>query len=449
MKVTQLMAALAAMCISTAVEARLVARIPQATRSVVLPADGMSPRPTVPPSMHELLRRQDSTSYKLTMAVAPDNTCGYISGNASWAYTCGPSATCGLVFSQPTHSGVVMCYNDGGSNFRFGCMDYNDIVSSSKCGDSCAQDTLVLKCTNAASKFCNTIAFPGGITDYWCAAISDSLANQAFTTFAGQTISRSYFTITQTGSSTSLLNTKQTGKSTIGDPTPSGALSKTSSAAATTSTDGSGNSDSSDKDNSGGGGGGGGKKTPVAAIVGGVVGGVAAIGIAGIIAFFCLRRGKKQADAGKTASPPMEQSPVQHPSVPPPSMMQQQQQQPGPHTSYYNPNYAPSVQSYLPPNQQYPQTMPPPLGGYYPAAADPSLAPTSPTASHMTHMTDPRTNSTSPGVPQWGGYPAPGPGPQQQQQPPPPHGFQPQQPVIYEASAQTSDNHRGQMHELN
>lgn len=145
MKVSQLVAALAAICSSTAVDARLVARVPQATRSVVLPADGMSPKPTVPPSMHELLRRQDSTSYKLTMAVAPDNTCGYISGNASWAYTCGPSATCGLVFSQPTHSGLVMCYNDGGSNFRFGCMDYNDIFTSSKCGDACAQDTLVLK----------------------------------------------------------------------------------------------------------------------------------------------------------------------------------------------------------------------------------------------------------------------------------------------------------------
>ncbi|GJN74246.1 wnt and FGF inhibitory regulator domain-containing protein [Purpureocillium lilacinum] len=441
MKVSQLVAALAAICSSTAVDARLVARVPQATRSVVLPADGMSPKPTVPPSMHELLRRQDSTSYKLTMAVAPDNTCGYISGNASWAYTCGPSATCGLVFSQPTHSGLVMCYNDGGSNFRFGCMDYNDIFTSSKCGDACAQDTLVLKCTNSASKFCNTIAFAGGITDYWCAALSDSVVNRAFTTFSGQTSSRSYFTITQTGSSTSLLNTKQTGNSDIGNPTPSGTPSKTSSTAATTSTSGSSDSDGSDKGNSGGGGGG--KKTPVGAIVGGVVGGVAAIGIAGIIAFFCLRRNKKQADAGKTASPPMDQSPVQQPSVPP-NMVQQQQ--PGPHTSYYNPNYPPPVQGYPSPNQQYPQNTPPPPGAYYPAA-DPSLNPTSPTGSHMTHMTDPRTNSTSPGVPQWGGsYPAPVPGQQQPQQPP--HGFQPQQPVIHEAPAQTSENHRGQMHEL-
>ena len=43
MKVSQLVAALAAICSSTAVDARLVARVPQATRSVVLPADGMSP----------------------------------------------------------------------------------------------------------------------------------------------------------------------------------------------------------------------------------------------------------------------------------------------------------------------------------------------------------------------------------------------------------------------
>ncbi|KAJ6439630.1 wnt and FGF inhibitory regulator domain-containing protein [Purpureocillium lavendulum] len=430
MKASQLMAALATL--ATTADARLVARVPKVTQSVALPSDGISPRPTAPPSMHELLRRAESSSYKLTMAVAPDNTCGYISANVSWAYTCGPQATCGLVMSQPTHSGLVMCYNEGGSNFRFGCMDYNDIFSSNKCDDTCDKDTLVLKCTNTLSKFCNTIAFPGGITDYWCAAISDSAVNRAFTTYKGQTVTRSYFTITQTGSSTSLLNTKQTGNSDIGAPTPSGTPTQSSSAAASST------SGSASDDNSNEGSGGGKKKTPVGAIVGGVVGGVAAIGVAGIVAFLCLRRNKKQADAGKATGPSADNSPVQQPGVPQ-SMVQQQ---PGQHQSYYNPNYTP-VQGYPSPNQQYPHTTPPPPGAYYPVA-DPSQHPTSPSGSHMT---DPRTNSTSPGVPQWGpgGYPAPAPAPGHHQ---PPAGFQPQQPVIHEAPNQPSDNHRGEMHEL-
>jgi hypothetical protein len=145
MKVPGLFAALTAL-LSTGVDARNLGRLPEATHSVVLPLDGMTPKPTPPPGLHELVRRQDgASSYAVTMAVAPDNTCGYISGNPSLAYTCDASATCGLALSQPTHSGAVICFDANGSNLRFGCVDYNAFYSSSSCDSSCAQDTLVLK----------------------------------------------------------------------------------------------------------------------------------------------------------------------------------------------------------------------------------------------------------------------------------------------------------------
>ena len=62
---------------------------PQATDRVIIPSNAQTPRPTAPPiPHHELLKRQisgsasSSGSYGDTVFVAPDNTCGYVSGLA-------------------------------------------------------------------------------------------------------------------------------------------------------------------------------------------------------------------------------------------------------------------------------------------------------------------------------------------------------------------------------
>lgn len=60
---------------------------PQATDRVIIPSDAQTPRPTLPPTLHhELFKRQvsgsasGSGSYGDTILIAPDNTCGYVSG---------------------------------------------------------------------------------------------------------------------------------------------------------------------------------------------------------------------------------------------------------------------------------------------------------------------------------------------------------------------------------
>lgn len=62
---------------------------PQATDRVIIPSDAQTPKPTLPPTPHhELFKRQvsgsasDSGSYGDTIFIAPDNTCGYVSGLA-------------------------------------------------------------------------------------------------------------------------------------------------------------------------------------------------------------------------------------------------------------------------------------------------------------------------------------------------------------------------------
>lgn len=53
---------------------------PRPTDKVVIPFDAQSPRPTNPPAVHELLRRQNSKKTTRTVISAPDNICGYFDG---------------------------------------------------------------------------------------------------------------------------------------------------------------------------------------------------------------------------------------------------------------------------------------------------------------------------------------------------------------------------------
>jgi hypothetical protein len=53
---------------------------PKATGAAKTPLDATSPRPTTPPALHEFLRRDNSNEQ--TVLIAPDNTCGYVSGQS-------------------------------------------------------------------------------------------------------------------------------------------------------------------------------------------------------------------------------------------------------------------------------------------------------------------------------------------------------------------------------
>ncbi|OAQ74295.1 transmembrane alpha-helix domain-containing protein [Pochonia chlamydosporia 170] len=423
MKSTSVLATAVA-ALSTAVQGlNMAPRAAKQTASAVLADDGISPRPTPPPGWdrfepENLFRRATTSKTPLTMMIAPDNTCGFISGSYAIPYTCGRSATCGIVQAQQTFSGMIMCFDSQAFNFRFACVD-NAMYQSSSCDHLCAENTQILKCTSTGFPYCNTIAFAGNVTDYWCNSINYSTAQFAYTTYKGETDERSYSRFVQS------LTTSAAG--TLPVPTASGGE---------TSTDSSTSSSASATQTGGNGGGGGGSSTPVGAIVGGVVGGVAAIGIGLLALFFILRR-KKNA-AGKSQPSSSDQSPMPPNATPGAPMTQ----------AYYG--GSPPPQGYPP--QQYPQNTPSPPVGYYPQGAP--MDPNSPTQSHMT---DPRMShmTTSP-APTWtNSYGTPPPG----QQPagfqpiggtPPAQGqphTQPQGPV-HEAPAQTGENHRGQMHEL-
>lgn len=149
MKTTSVLTAAVA-ALSTGVECRNLQV--RATASAALADDGITPRPTPPPGWDNfepgfLFGRQASystTKTPLTMSIAPDNTCGWISGSIAVPYTCGTGATCGIVQAQKTFSGLVMCFNSVAYNYRFSCVDSVQYQASS-CDHLCAENTQILK----------------------------------------------------------------------------------------------------------------------------------------------------------------------------------------------------------------------------------------------------------------------------------------------------------------
>ncbi|KAL7951041.1 hypothetical protein V8C42DRAFT_308355 [Trichoderma barbatum] len=383
-------AALAALL--AAADARNLNQLPRATAASDYAFDGFSPKPTEAikfPFHHAIQRRAGSSSSSAeTVYLAPDATCGFISGLAGAGYTCGVSATC-VFFTSSTAPGHVACCNSVECNARNTCINYEEFFSSSKCNDGCRLDTFTLKCTNSARPYCNTLSFPGDILDVFCNSDDFTEVLPALTTYRGQSSRRfTPLALTDDAPISSAAND-------FTSTTPSSSDSTTSSSTSTTTTPGPTTPPPKSSSNTG-------------AIVGGVVGGVAGLGLIGLGAFFFLRRKRNKKAAQQEAMaqvPPVYQDPGVQPTP----------------QSQFDPKFAAAT-------GQYPQQYPPQQGYYQTSPEGQTISPVDPRFSTAASSTSPTPS---------GGYVAPGAG-----------GFHPQENVIHEAPAQASENHRGQMHEL-
>lgn len=287
----------------------------------------------------------------------------------------------------------------------------NGLFHLSHCSSFVDFTNNIVNSTSTVAPYCNTISFPGNIMDVFCNNVNITGIQAALTTYRGES-SRTFLPLTLTGNApASTTSDASTSAGTTSSPSPS--------ASGTGGSGGSGDNGSSG-DNDNGSKNGGGSKSNTGAIVGGVVGGVGGLALIGLAVFFFLRR-KNSAAAGH--EPVSQNAPP--PVVYPAQGMQQNQQ------TYYDPKYAAATgQQPYPPNQQYGQQ------GFYPP--QPSVSPDqtmSPNGSHIDPRYSLAPSSTSPAPS--GGYAAPVAG-----------GFQPQENIIHEVPAGSSDNHRGEMHEL-
>ncbi|KAG5969875.1 hypothetical protein E4U58_000968 [Claviceps cyperi] len=337
------------------------------------------PQPTPPPGPYDfhldLVKRTVALETPLTMMVAPDNTCGWMSARVDVPFSCDSDKTCGLVLAQTTSSGAIMCFNEATQtyNLLLTCIDYRAYYSSNACDSSCIRNTFIDKCTRRSFPYCVAYAFPGNITAYRCHSSAFRGPAQTVLTswrHGGETGHKNYsklvkFVLPFSGymDFTSISDSVITASLTTTSATTSAATG-----AATGADFGSSGGNDSAKDSS---------KTPVGAIVGGVVGGVAAIGASLLIIFFCLRR-RKSRTAGTTETPPSSNQPSMQPMASL-GISMTQNQDPAFYDSHSNHGSKP-LQTYPASAQQYLRMTPSPQGGYL---SQTSLDSSSPTVSKI------------------------------------------------------------------
>lgn len=402
------------------------------------------PQITAPPSVHELMKRQEAH----TFLVGPDNTCGYVDGISSSAYYCEESAAL-CAFMTYSDTGARACCNLSTCGFVVDCVDYRQIRTSGACDSDCMRDDVTLKCSNAATPYCGTVTFFSGIQDYYCMTTPVSSVESIYTTWVGQDDGRRFTPLVLT--------------ITTGNPDPFGTESAVGgSGSSATARPGSAPSSSPAPNNGGG-------SSNTGAIVGGVVGGLAVLALLALGIFFIVRHGKKNKPVAPPpggAYPPMAQDPHQ----PGPDGIV------SPHQSVYQnppgPTYVPSASPPPPPDQQQ-QLGYAPAPAYYPAdapgkqaqtyttyAVPPSPASPAPTDQRLSMQPPPPSTSptvTEGGAPtllsqnSGGGYQ-----PQQQQQQQHQHynGATSGATVFYESGGDAVGaggphaNHHGQFHEM-
>ncbi|KAI8955101.1 hypothetical protein F4801DRAFT_586975 [Xylaria longipes] len=416
----------------------------RATDAVVPDATFHVPEITQAPNLPALFMRDTGDQ---TVLIAPDNTCGYVSGRAGAAVTCNGDYTCALVI-QPGF-GRAGCYSGDNYGLRATCLDYNQVYLQSACDDGCLQDAYTLKCTETSASFCNTETFFSNVIDFYCNSNNISTPQQLYTTYSGQLDAKTWqeviVTPTASGSGVSGFDTATDGSIVVSFTSASEASSTTRSASGS-GNNGSGNNNNGNNNNSGSDNDNdppAEKKssTPVGPIVGGVVGGVAGLALIGLAIFFIVRHNNKK-NAAATGQP-MQQTAAAGGMAPPPAGA------PGYPPQAYNAPYGqqPYQQQTPPPQAYYPTGEQKPTGfvGLTPTGVPDRHDSTSP----VSQMSDPRY-STQPHSPtttlnsNWG--PQPG----QPGQPGSPN----VPPTVHEAGGNVvgerdyNSNHRGQFHEM-
>jgi len=402
------------------------------------------PAPTPAPVLvrdADARKRQATTSSSTTFTVtkAPDSTCGYLSGSPGVAITCENKKTC---LWEAQYVGAVFCGFEDSDPSYLRCFEREAALNPTSCNDVCQSNSFNLLCTNTASPYCRTYAYPEGVKDYRCAATPVTGVQSVLHTYSDQndrTLTVSILNgavLSPTGASASASVRSRTASSSA-ETLPTG----TRDGAASTSTVIVSPTNPSEGSSS---------AAPIGAIVGGVVGGLAVLGLLILGAFFLIRRNKKNQDLNATqpgGPPPNQQYP--YGGAPPP--MQQQQQYgnvppsesmgPVSPTSTYDPTFkghgSVSMASAIAPGQNMTQdeynrmSYAPPM---YQQGGSP------PPQQYQQQQPYPQQTPSPPVAYQQpvGGYP---PVQQQQQQ-----GYGPPQ-AVHEIGT-VADQHRGQVHEV-
>ncbi|UZP35375.1 hypothetical protein NXS19_003191 [Fusarium pseudograminearum] len=142
------------------------------------------PEPTAPPILN--LHGRAEASDQIILSIAPDSICGFISERAGASRACPVDNRCYFFPPLSQEHGGVICCSKTTCQYHATCINSREYFQSSKCDGGCEVDNYTLKCTNSRAPYCNTVAWRGNTTDYWCNDLDIKTAQSAALTYKGQ-----------------------------------------------------------------------------------------------------------------------------------------------------------------------------------------------------------------------------------------------------------------------
>ncbi|KAG8671067.1 hypothetical protein FPOAC2_04387 [Fusarium poae] len=272
-----------------AVKGSLGQKIEEPPLTIQIPGMDPSPDPTTTADITTDLKKEapSSSGDQVIVTIAPDETCGYLSGRAVLPITCENHRPC-----MWSPSLGVLCGDLANDNFdiHVRCLDREMVLDQNICNDTCVDNPVYLLCSHKSAPYCGTYAFPNGIQDFRCSSTPATRVSSVYFTYMGQENAR-FATTTYGGESVSETSTTESTTSSSSTIPPSSSSSSSSSS----------NPPPSSQNNLG-------------AIIGGAVGGFVALSLVifGIVWF--VRQSRKKSRHSIPVNQ-MEQDPLSDPNT--------------------------------------------------------------------------------------------------------------------------------------
>ncbi|PNP51113.1 hypothetical protein FNYG_15918 [Fusarium nygamai] len=268
--------------------------ISEPTQRLYVPSHDRPPAQTkmmeIPLPQHAVKRQIASSSNDVvTVTIAPDETCGWLSGRPGVPITCENHQPCMWMSSIALICGPLEDYSKWEYHLR--CYEREEALNPDVCDDVCVSGNN-LRCTETSAAYCRAYAYPDGIQDYRCVPTRETRASSVSFTYKDQK-NAGLVTATYTNSNSQTVSTEF-----VSSTTSSSSSTAPPPSSATTHPPPSPPSNSNN----------------IGAIVGGAIGGFVALSVVILAIFWFVRRSKKDGTppAQRPGSPslatPMEQT---------------------------------------------------------------------------------------------------------------------------------------------
>ncbi|KAH7489282.1 hypothetical protein HZ326_22996 [Fusarium oxysporum f. sp. albedinis] len=260
--------------------------ISEPTQRLYAPSHDRLPAQTnmmeIPLPLHVVKRQITSSSDDaLTVTIAPDETCGWLSGRAGVPITCENRQPCMWMKSIALICGPLNDYRKW--EYHLMCYERAEALNTDICNDLCVSGH-TLRCTEESAAYCRTYAYPDGVQDYRCVSTPETRASSVFFTYKDQK-DAGLVTATYNNADSQVVSTEFVSSTTS-------ASSSNAAPSSSSTTPPSPSPPPSSRNN-------------IGAIIGAAIGGFVALSVVSLAIFWFVRRSKQD---GAQQVTPMEQT---------------------------------------------------------------------------------------------------------------------------------------------